>query len=522
MADEKISGGPPEDEVVDLDPEHRSRIRRVERVDTKAGQDEVARDEDAEMVEGIQELNARRDGLGKDEHIDACRRCKWYPYRISLWRGSRWCMAIDSVFWMLLWAGLWWLWFRYYRLSDGPVPAWLYLFLVAVPALGILCAKAARVQGQQFAVNKLTDPHSVDDSVDHQVKFGGTAAIVAAILLLAILALLFFSPPSLAVWSMYLSGILGFGANVALGLASGVGGHAAELLMKPSERDDIDCRIAMKERTRKLLRKYFVKATAGAALSIVLFHGALASGHLQERAVQVGDKPDRVLVKAVDITDSVDPDQRDRGIAAMVDRAPEQARRLGAQTILVITFADELLFANMTWVPVPQRQPDEDCDSISPKFTVMKSAMMLSPAGLMEARAREVQACLARRENTESLLADQDRRMREQLRQAMRVTPRRDASTRIIAMLRQLLTRPYVRAVEVLTDGIDNSGAPLSGLVVPDGVRVTMILAKPNPNRRSPTLDDVLSRGEAWSAISGISVTTVSEYVGFSQFVEGR
>mgnify|MGYP000376215810 CR=1 FL=1 len=50
-----------------------------------------------------------------------------------------------------------------------------------------------------------------------------------------------------------------------------------------------------------------------------------------------------------------------------------------------------------------------------------------------------------------------------------------------------------VVAIDVLTDGIDNSGASLSSLAIPDGVSVTLIIARPNPKRVRPTVDDVLA-----------------------------
>src|SRR5262249_53740361 len=155
----------------------------------------------------------------------------------------------------------------------------------------------------------------------------------------------------------------------------------------------------------------------------------------------------------------------------------------------------------MTWVPVPQAPPTEDCDRVSPTLKVTKSAMLLSPVGLMEARAREIRACLVRRDQVAAALGDQDRRMREQLRQAMRGTPRGEVSTRIVPLLQRLVVRPYVRSIEILTDGIDNSGVPLSALTVPKGVRVTFIIMRPNPLRRSPRLDDVLKAADAWDRV---------------------
>ncbi len=104
----------------------------------------------------------------------------------------------------------------------------------------------------------------------------------------------------------------------------------------------------------------------------------------------------------------------------------------------------------------------------------------------------------------------------------MRVTPRDDVTTKLVPLLQKILVRPYVLALEVLTDGVDNSGVPITDVVVPDGVPVTLIITRPDPERRSPTLHDVLEAAESWNRIDGITVTTVSEYAGFSKLTEAR
>jgi hypothetical protein len=520
MEDDRNGTDPPGDD--DLDREHQARYSRVARNDTKAGKDEAARNESGRLVEEVQELNARRDGLGSDDHIEACRRCKWSPYALKLWFGSRLAWFKDIALWIILWGGLWWMWVRYYRDSGETVPIGVYLAVVAVPVLAILCAKAVKGLGQHIAVTRLTDPNSVDESVSGQVRFAGGAAMIAGVFLLSILALLFFSPPSWASWITYVSGLLGFGANVALGMSAGVGGNAAELLLKPAERDDIDCKISMKQRLRRLLKKFYLAVL----LALVVLGGGQAvragdDGQLGG-VVNADHQEGLVLVKAVDITASADPVQRELGIASMVDRAPEQARELGAVAVLVVTFADEVLLSDMAWVPVPPMAHEEDCDHVSSALRVTKGLMGFSPTVAKWNRDRAVAACLARRDGARALVAEQDRRAREQLRRAMRVTPRDDVRTKLAPLLQKFFGRPYVLAIEVLTDGVDNSGVPITDVVVPDGVSVTLIITRPNPERRSPTLRDVLEVAEAWDRIDGITVTTVSEYAGFSTLAEAR
>lgn len=80
MDDDKTANGARQE----LDRDHRHRTSRVAKNDTKAGQDE-----DGQFVEEAQKLAARRKGLGSDEHVEACRRCKRQPYAVHLWRGSR-------------------------------------------------------------------------------------------------------------------------------------------------------------------------------------------------------------------------------------------------------------------------------------------------------------------------------------------------------------------------------------------------------------------------------------------------
>jgi hypothetical protein len=89
-------------------------------------------------------------------------------------------------------------------------------------------------------------------------------------------------------------------------------------------------------------------------------------------------------------------------------------------------------------------------------------------------------------------------------------------------MLRILVTRPYVRAVDVVTDGIDLSGEPPESVRVPDNVDVLMVITRPNPDRRRPTVANVLAAADAWARVDGISVTTVSEYRGVVEVREAR
>ena len=97
MEDERDSKGAPTDR--ELDREHHARYNRVARNDTEEGRDESARNESGRLIEETQELSARKDCLGSDEHIAACRRCKWSPYRLRLWLGSRLGWMLDGVLW---------------------------------------------------------------------------------------------------------------------------------------------------------------------------------------------------------------------------------------------------------------------------------------------------------------------------------------------------------------------------------------------------------------------------------------
>ncbi len=119
--------------------------------------------------------------------------------------------------------------------------------------------------------------------------------------------------------------------------------------------------------------------------------------------------------------------------------------------------------------------------------------------------------------------ASEVRHFRAYLDAATKVMPRAAVTTRIAPLVRWLVSRPEVVAIDVVTDGIDHSRVPPSSLRIPKEVEVTFIITRPNPRRSSPTLDEVLATAVAWSHVPGIKVTGAGDYLGASMVVaEGR
>jgi len=492
-----------------LDREHQERVSRVERCDTKEGRKAAAKDALGLLTEENQELQALRNAQGGDEHVEACRRCRWFPYQAGLVLGSRLAWMLDAVLWLALWGGLWWLWVRYYEDGGEGTPGWLYLpGALAVPFLALLSARVAKGFGEHVAVTRVTNPDSVDETIDRQVRFAGKGAVAAGVFLLGLLALLFFSPPSWSGWVTYVSSLVGFGANIALGLSAGVGGNAARLLAKPAERDSLDCQIDMKDRTRRYLRRFI----------LVLF---LCVGVLLP-PVGFAEATDAVWVWAIDTTSSVDPGQREDGVDAMITVAFERARALGVRAIQIIKFSNEVLLADMSWVTVPTDPLREDCTKAVAGPLLSKSLVGLSPSVASGRRDEAVATCTARQEAVLRAFDEKLARFREQLKLATRVTPRSDVSTRLVPLLKKLVERPYVAAIDVVTDGIDNSGLALSTVKASEKTPVLLIIARPDPRRRTPTLDEVLRAADAWGRVGGITVTSVSEYRGLVVLSAGR
>ena len=89
-------------------------------------------------------------------------------------------------------------------------------------------------------------------------------------------------------------------------------------------------------------------------------------------------------------------------------------------------------------------------------------------------------------------------------------------------MLEELIRNPYTVAIDMVTDGVDHSGKPPNQMTIPEHILVTVVITRPNPSRRQPTLGDVLAAAKAWDAVTGITVTTVSEYPGVWRALGGR
>lgn len=486
-----------------LDREHQERVDRVGRCERAKDREREAKTEAAILTEEMERLNGNRNSLGSDEHVDAIRESAWFPYTEDLAKGARLAWLLDSVFWFVLWGGLWWLWVRYYEDAGQAVPSWLYF--AGIPAalgLAVICARTSKRFGHKYAVTRLTDTHSVDNTIDRLVRFAGRCTVAAGVLLASVMALLFFSPPRWASATTLLGGLIGFSANIVLGLAAGVGGQAADILRKVAVRDHIDSLLRMKERTRRHLSRFFT--------ALVITMSALSS--LPTLAA-----PDGVWVMAIDSTDSMDPVQRQTGIDAFIEGAFDRAHGLGVRAIQIVKFSNDVLLADMTLVPVPELPPQEDCRNAKPEAAFGKSIILISPTAAAARRQDAIEACELRGAAARRTAASEQQCFREQLRRATRVRPRDDVSTLIVPLIQKLMLRPYVRVIDVLTDGIDNSGFPPSGLRVPPHLPVTIILTRPNPKRRAPTLKDVLAGADRWAEVKGFFVTSVGEYAAVMQ-----
>ncbi|MBI4032570.1 hypothetical protein HY374_02595 [Candidatus Berkelbacteria bacterium] len=495
-----------EEDRAHLDREHQAHISEVENCDAATGKRENATSKTGLMVEQEQELTGQRKSLGSDEHLNAIEQSGWFAYERLIRVGSRLAMILDAILWTGLWAGIWWLWKQYYEDSDGAVPVWLYFIgLPLVPLASLLAARAAKGLGQHVTVTRFTNPDSVKQTIDTQIRVAGKSAVIAGALLLAIMALTFFAPPSWSSWVSYLGGLVAFGANIALGFSAGVGGNAADILAKPTIRDNIDCQVHMKRRTRRILRKY-LKAVV---LATVLL-GLSGISHAAEA----------VWVWAIDVTDSVDRAQGDAAVGQLIEIAPERAARLGADAILIVKFGQDVMLSEMIWIPVPTELALVDCSRAKPKPMLTKGIGMLSPTQAAGRKQDAVEACSTRLLAEQQVHAEQLQLLKERLHASTRVTPRANVRTRIVPLLEWLVSRPSTVAIDVVTDGIDNSGIPLSRLQIPERVMVTFIITRPNPKRKRPTVDDVLSAAEAWSRLPGVMLMSAGEYAGIWERTE--
>lgn len=383
----------------------------------------------------------------------------------------------------------------------------LYGSLALVPLLALGMAKGSRGAGRQFALARLTNTDSVEDTIDRQVRLAGRLGLVAIVFVVAVLVLFFFAPSEGGTWVQFIASLISFAANLALGLASGIGLNAALILAKVGERDTIEAQIQMKRRTRRRLGKFL-----SVLVALLVGLGSAAPARAGQRA----------RVWAIDVTDSVDPAQRNAAIEAMIAGALETARAFRIDSIVVVKVANEDILSDMTWVPIPPAPNFEDCNNAIPEFHVSKSWVGMSPTALIYRKRAAVAACLARQKEGRARVAEQEAQFLERLRGATKVVPRADVSTRIVPPLQTLLRRPYVAAVELVTDLQDQSGMSPDRLDIPSGKAVTVVVTRPNPKRSTPTLRDVLAASERWARIKGVTVINVAEYPGYVHLAEAR
>lgn len=478
-----------------LDPDHLKRIYRVERCDASIDRRSAAERELSALTTETTALHAERTALGSNEHLDAIRRSGWYPYRTAIDTGSRILMIVDAVLWqaLLVSAG----WAVATALGHGTTLAFVIAVAIAVPlALGL--AKASRALGRQLAVAKLTDPASVGETLDRQVRVAGHLGLAALACLFALAGIFVLAPAGAAPWVQTASEALSFAANVLLGLSAGIGANAGYLLGKSDDLEAIDVILAMKERTARRLMGYLI-----AFVVLFLFPATVSS---PARAAP------QVWVVAIDVTASMDPEQRLMVIATFLDSALERARVIGVDYVLVASVSDQDFLPDETLISVPPALGDTDCGKARIALSVSKSWVAFAPGRLIGAKQAAVSDCRAREEIARQRSAAEERRFLERLRQAMQVVPRADVRTRIVPLVQNLVARPNTRAVELITDLCDDSGIPPSRITVPPGVQVTVILTRPDPRRRSPTLADTSRAAARWRTVPGVRVVTPTEY----------
>lgn len=132
----------------------------------------------------------------------------------------------------------------------------LYGSLILVPVLAIAMAKGSRGAGRQFALARLTNIDSVEDTIDTQVRLAGKLGVIAIGFVVVVVVLFFFTPTGSGTWIQLLGSIVSFTANLMLGLAAGIGLSAGFILAKASQRDTIETQIVMKQRARRRLERF--------------------------------------------------------------------------------------------------------------------------------------------------------------------------------------------------------------------------------------------------------------------------
>jgi hypothetical protein len=495
-----------------LDPEHLERVFRVGRCETADGQRYEAMKETARADGESATLRATGRALGSKEHLDAIRKSEWFSHARAIKVGARFAWIVDSGLWLALTLSA----------ALAMLPALgsssrfsLIVAGIAAALAAVLFAKGSRGFGRYFALAFLTHPFSVVRTIDRQVRLGAPLGVIALLAVFAIVALYFLASGDFASWAPSLGGWITLAANVLLGLSAGILLSASDLLEKVPQADAIHRLLEMKAWTKLYLGRFLLVV----AVLVQPFVASVAppcgaaetlQPPVYTAATRVAAGP--VLIVALDITDSSDSTQRELAIDALVDSALFRARELGAKWILVVPFSDQELLSDMKAVKVPILPADITCDAVFASVRFTKSWIALSPGALAKAKAEAVAACEERRRAASQSVEANERAFADALRRAMLVTPRDNVTTRIVPLVQAMVDRPYVRAVDVVTDLCDHSGIPVESLQLRPEVPVNVIVTRPNPKRPQCRLSEVLRAAERWREMPGIRVTTAAEY----------
>lgn len=296
----------------------------------------------------------------------------------------------------------------------------------------------------------------------------------------------------IAKWIRYVGWVPLIALNCCLALLAGTAASLAVLLGRPFRYEALQFLIDQKLRLIEYLKRFIPP------IVVIALVGCVTIAHAG------GD-----CVFGIDPTPSVNGADRAEANDYLLKTVFEATEAFGCQRLVTVVVGCDVRHARRRWIDVPPIPPPNDCAKVEPEPLSGHSQVWNFVATVVESRKDDyISECEAKQATRERDLLASRTAFLEVMKSSLIVGQRSECS-RITPLAEDLLESGLYRLVVVVTDGVDNPPSSLRGIVVPDGVRVVIVLTRPNP--AYARVEEGLARAAEWAKVPGVTVITVAE-----------
>ncbi len=209
----------------------------------------------------------------------------------------------------------------------------------------------------------------------------------------------------------------------------------------------------------------------------------------------------------------------------LVETILEQADWAGCGQIVIRRFssAASFRFAQARWLDLPTPPEDPHCEQVEPELPPRLQFVGTKLRNMHEGlRNRARRECEQQYASVRGRYHEERLKLAQELKAALAVDNHvKSSSSAILDVLRAVIDERLYSFVVVVTDGVQHPPAPMTGLTVPEGMQILMIVVPPTKGQHSVT--ESLKSIDAWSAIPGVTVVTLGQlHAGFWNALDRR